>query len=327
MVPETTHTRALRLGLAFRICGTLILLVGIGSLVLGPVEMVCFTWFEAGGRFAYDGFGFGSFMFGNIAMQILGYYLIAAVLIPLGYGHLTLRRWVPSVTLALVWCWVVFGVPLLIVLLFILLATKELSVGAGTAAAFLAVLSYAALPGLLIRLYRSRRAQAAFGIPGPHPDVFSRWVESQSVPVLVVVGLEALSVVFLHNLLFFNGLFPLPGGWATGLPGYVRVDAAILGLLVIGWGTVRRRSWAWWASLTYFAVMLVLWVTIQVSTSWQELLEVLAFPLYELAFLAGIPLQGWHLAVFVGAPLAGTLVAILRAYESWGNHTDAESTA
>ena len=184
MVPETTHTRALRLGLAFRICGTLILLVGIGSLVLGPVEMVCFTWFEAGGRFAYDGFGFGSFMFGNIAMQILGYYLIAAVLIPLGYGHLTLRRWVPSVTLALVWCWVVFGVPLLIVLLFILLATKELSVGAGTAAAFLAVLSYAALPGLLIRLYRSRRAQAAFGIPGPHPDVFSRWVESQSVPAV-----------------------------------------------------------------------------------------------------------------------------------------------
>ena len=43
-----------------------------GSLALGPVEMVCFNWFEARGRFAYEGFGFGSFMFGNMAMQILG---------------------------------------------------------------------------------------------------------------------------------------------------------------------------------------------------------------------------------------------------------------
>ena len=326
MKSKHLHTRVLHLGLVFRICGVLMLLAGIGSLALGPVEMVCFTWFEEGGRFAYDGFGFGSFMFGNMAMQILGYYLVAAVLIPLGYGHLRLLRWVPSVTLALIWCWVVLGVPLLIVFLFILLATKELSVGAGAAAAVLAVLSYVALPGLLIRFYRSRRAQAAFGTLGPYPDVFSHWVESMSVPVLVVVGLEALFVVALHILLFFNGVFPLPGGWATGLPGYVRVDAAILCLLAIAWGTVRRRRWAWWASSIYFAVMLVLWLPSLVSTTWAELLEVLAFPPYELAFLGGIPLQGWHLAVLVGAPLAGTLVATLRAHKGWGNHTDAEST-
>jgi len=166
-----------------------------------------------------------------------------------------------------------------------------------------------------MRFCRSRWAQAAFGALSPHADPLSRWVEPLGVPVLVVAGLEAFCVAALHVLLFFNGLFPLPGGWATGLPGYMRVDAAIHSLLVIGWATVRRRRWAWWGSLTYFAVMLVLWVPILVSTSWAELLEVLAFPPYELAFLGGIPLQGWHLAVFVGAPLAGTLVATLRAFE------------
>jgi len=245
MVSKQHPPRIQHRGLVFRFSGVVMLLAGIGSLALGPVEMVCFTWFEEGGRFAYDGFGFGSFMFGNMAMQILGYYLVATVLIPLGYRHLTLRRWVPPVTLALVWSWVVLGVPLLIVFLFILPATKELSVGAGAAVAVLAVLSYVALPGLLVRFYRSRRAQTAFGTLGPHPGVFSRWVESLSVPVLVVVGLEATVVVALHILLFFNGVFPLPGGWATGLPGYVRVDAAILSLLAIGWGTVRRRRGAW----------------------------------------------------------------------------------
>jgi len=199
MVSKQHPPRIQHRGLVFRFSGVVMLLAGIGSLALGPVEMVCFTWFEEGGRFAYDGFGFGSFMFGNMA----------------------------------------------IVFLFILPATKELSVGAGAAVAVLAVLSYVALPGLLVRFYRSRRAQTAFGTLGPHPGVFSRWVESLSVPVLVVVGLEATVVVALHILLFFNGVFPLPGGWATGLPGYVRVDAAILSLLAIGWGTVRRRRGAW----------------------------------------------------------------------------------
>jgi hypothetical protein len=41
--------------------------------------------FSEGGSFSYEGFGFGSFMFGNIASQVIGYYLIAAVLIVVGY--------------------------------------------------------------------------------------------------------------------------------------------------------------------------------------------------------------------------------------------------
>jgi len=145
-VSKQHRSSALHRGLVFRICGVLMLLAGIGSLALGPVEMVCFTWFEEGGRFAYDGFGFGSFMFSNMAMQILGYYLIAAVLVPLGYGHLTLRRWARTVTLALAWCWVVLGLPLLVVLVFILLATKELAVGGAAVVAFVAVFSYATWP-------------------------------------------------------------------------------------------------------------------------------------------------------------------------------------
>ena len=74
--------------------GALLLLIGIAAALLGPAEMYCFYLFSEGGRFHYEGFGFGSFMFGNIACQIIGYYVIAAVFIPLGYGHVRMRRWV-----------------------------------------------------------------------------------------------------------------------------------------------------------------------------------------------------------------------------------------
>ncbi len=66
--------------------GVLLLLVGAGSVLLGPAEMYCFYLFSEGGPLHYEGFGFGSFMFGNIATQIMGYYFIAALLIPWDTG-------------------------------------------------------------------------------------------------------------------------------------------------------------------------------------------------------------------------------------------------
>ena len=82
--------------IAITAIGVLCLLGGIAVGALGPVEMYCFYLFSEGGRFHYEGFGFGSFMFGNIAGQIIGYYMIAAVLIPLGYGHLAKARPISS---------------------------------------------------------------------------------------------------------------------------------------------------------------------------------------------------------------------------------------
>jgi len=72
--------------------GLLLLLAGLACAFLGPVETYVFYLFSEGGRFYFEGFGFGSFMFGNIAVQVAGYYLAAAVLEHLGYEHLRIRR-------------------------------------------------------------------------------------------------------------------------------------------------------------------------------------------------------------------------------------------
>ena len=135
------------LTLILRIIGVLLLLVGGVAAFLGPVEMYCFYFFSEGGRFHYEGFGFGSFMFGNISAQILGYYFIAAILIPLGYGHLRVRRWAGPLALALLWFWIVAGVLLIVAFLFVLLSAKDLSLFAALIALAVLVISYLALPG------------------------------------------------------------------------------------------------------------------------------------------------------------------------------------
>ena len=66
-------------GLIFRLGGVLLLLAGLASLFIAPIEIQVYAQFEEGGRFAYEGFGFGSLMFGLITVQVIGYYFIALI--------------------------------------------------------------------------------------------------------------------------------------------------------------------------------------------------------------------------------------------------------
>ncbi|MBU0492872.1 MAG: hypothetical protein KKB13_13570, partial [Chloroflexi bacterium] len=174
--------------------GALLLLVGIAAAILGPVEMYCFYLFSEGGRFHYEGFGFGSFMFGNIACQIGGYYLIAAVAIPLGYGHLRVRRWARKLSVTLLWFWLVVGLPLIVVLFLMLVTAKELSLAAVVIVAIALVLSYLALPGVLIRFYRGRNVRLTFKAKDPK----TYRIEDLPMPALVLSSLYIFYIVVLH---------------------------------------------------------------------------------------------------------------------------------
>ncbi len=125
----------------------------MGLAVLAPLEMYCFTFFEEGGRFAYPGFGYGSFMFALMAAQILGYLALAAMLAPLGYAHLAGRPWARTLGLGLRTAWLVAGPPFLLATLLMLLGQKELSLGAGIAAAAVAIGLYPLGLWALGRLY------------------------------------------------------------------------------------------------------------------------------------------------------------------------------
>ena len=289
------------------VIGVLLLLVGIGAAFLGPAEMYCFYLFSEGGRFHYEGFGFGSFMFGNIACQIVGYYLIAALFIPLGYGHLKVRRWARTLSLTLLWFWLVVGVPLIIVFFFILAGSKELSLAAALIAVVFLGLSYLVFPGLLIRFYRSRNVKLTFETK----DAKSYWIENLPIPILVLCSLYLFYIVVLHMLILFNGMFPVFGVFLFGFQGILLLDISIACLVCLIWGTLRLRMWAWWGSVVYLSLITFSMIQTLFQSSYSTILSGLEFPPREMEFLGGLPVQGYHFAALVGIPLLITLGLII----------------
>jgi hypothetical protein len=301
--------------LALKAIGACLLLIGAVAAFLGPVEIYCFSLFAEGGRFHYEGFGFGSFMFGNIACQVAGYYLVAMLLIPLGYGHWKTRRWARTLSLILLWSWLVVGIPLSIVLFLMLVTAKELSLVAVLVAAILLGLSYLVIPGLLVRFYRSRDVRLTFESGDPQ----SYWIETHPMPVLVLSTLHLFYILVLHIPLLFNGIFPLFGVLVSDLPGMFLLDASVLCLALLVWGLLRLRTWAWWGSLIYFGLFTTSSILTLTRSRYADILSAMDLPPTEVKFLDGVPLQGFHFAVFTGIPLLITLGVILVSRKHFGS--------
>jgi len=177
-------------------------------------------------------------MFGNIAVQVIGYYTIAFICIPLGYGHLRLQSWSRKVALTLLWDWMIFGLPLSIIFFLMLLTSKALH---PSALPFLLIgffLVYPIMPVLLTRLYRHRNIRSTF----QNGMIGMDWTDSFSESTLILISLVLMIIVALHVPLFFNGIFPLFSTFAFGLQGYQILDLSILILAFLLWGLVKRKS-------------------------------------------------------------------------------------
>ena len=238
----------------------------------------------------------------------MGYYLIAALLIPLGYGHLKLRRWARTLFLTLLWSWLVVGAPLIVVVFFILAGSKDLSLPVALIALVFLALSYLVFPGLLIRFYRGRNVRRTFETK----DTKSCWVENLPMPILVLSSLYLFYIVVLHILILFNGMFPALGVFLFGLQGTLLLDISIGCLSCLIWGTLRLRLWAWWGAVILLGLFTFSTILTFFRSSYSTILSGLAFPPREMEFLGGLPVQGYHFAVLAGIPLLITLgVAIL----------------
>ncbi|MDY7042206.1 MAG: hypothetical protein SVX38_15220, partial [Chloroflexota bacterium] len=252
--------------------------------------------------------------FGNIASQIIGYYLIAIVCIPLGYGHLKVRRWARVLSLTLLRFWLVVGLPLAFVFLFIAAASKELSPFVAVIMIVFMALSYFVLPGLLIRFYRSRDVRLTFEARDPK----SYWIEKLPMPILVLCSLYLFYLIVLHIPIFFNGIFPLFGVFLFDLPGIVLLDVSIMALACLIWGTFRQKPWAWWGSLVYWGLMTFSSILTFSRYSYLDILSRMKFPPTEIEILDGLPFQGFHFAVFFGIPLLITLTVIVLSKKHFG---------
>ena len=299
--------------LVLRLLGAAALLAGLSIAFLAPLETICFYWFGQGGRFHYPGFRFGSFMFANIAAQIACYYATGIGLTLLGYGHLARRRWVRPLALAGLNFWWLLGLPLCLVFGLVLVASKEVTPAFVLLVAVLLAAAYVGLPWVLRRFYRSRDLRLTLETRDPH----EHGLERLPTPILTLCLLYLFYEIALHIPILLNGLFPLFGTFLTGLPGIAALDVSIWALAALTWGAFKRQRWAWWGGLVYWGGLTLSTVVTLASTGYLELLEILALPPREIAFLDGVPLQGVHLALFFGLVFALPLGWLIACKKHW----------
>jgi len=227
------------------IIGFLFLFVGIVAAFFGPAEIYCYYLFSEGSRFHFQGFGFGSFLFGNITMQIVGYYIIAILFIPLGYGHLKRQSWIRSFSLSLIWVWFIFGIILIPMLLFIIVSFKQFSIFMLIVIGFLLLLSYTILPILLIRFYQNQNLKSVL-------KSNSYLIDKYPIPILTLTFMYLFYFIVFHFLLLHKGIFPLFGTWLIDVKGFFFITPSIIYFVILILGTLIRKLWAWWAALFYF---------------------------------------------------------------------------
>ncbi|MBN1318326.1 MAG: hypothetical protein JXA42_22800 [Anaerolineales bacterium] len=288
------------------IFGALLLAVGAFSFLLGPIEMYCFYLFSNSGRFHYEGFGFGSFMFANIATQIIGYYTIGITAITIGYGHIQFRQWTRYLIIANSWIWIIFGIPLLIVFLLIAFSTKELSMAASLLLLLISLISYFLVPAVLIRYYSSPNVRHTFETR----DKGHYRLDDNSIPIFILCIMNTFYALMLHIPIFFRGSFPFFGHMLTDLPGFFFIVGSMALLILFATGIWYKQKWAWWGNLIFFLAIFISTITTFLTFDYQKFLITMRYPSTEMDMLKNVPLEGYHLALFFGFPILLTLVAI-----------------
>lgn len=277
--------------------GALLLLVGAFFAFVGMVEMECFYLFSEGGRFAYEGFGFGTFMFANIAAQIAGYYMIAATGVVLSVGHLGLKRWARELSLTLCVSWLIVGLPLTLIALLMFITAKDPSTPGFLAALPVAAIVYPVAPLLLIRFYQSERVRCTFEEADPNPSRLA----GIPLSVRVLCVLMVLVIFALHGMVLLNGMFPLFGILLVDLPGILALDVTFLLIGILIWGLARLKVWAWWGTLLIFVFLAASTLLTLPRYTVGSILTMMRFAPLEVEAFSHLPFLG----------VSPTLVAVL----------------
>ena len=308
-----------------RTVGVALILVGIVAAYYGPLEIFVFYLFSECGRFYYDGFGMGSFWFAALVVQNIGYYVIAALFIPVGIGHVKLRRWALSLTQLYIWFWLGAGILLFgdFILLIPSVLRLDLSqdvllfqlVTVGVSSLFFLVL----LPILALWLYKRETVKLAF----EEHDSNKYWTERYPFPLLVLLLLYVIMIVAMHTAIFFQGLFPMFGQILLGRPAAYIIALCILTLGILIYGTVQLKKWAWWSSLVYISLLTVSSVMSFSGHRFYDIIVMMNLPTYEMELLDKmVILHDYPLVGLFAAPLLITLGLVIysrRYFENSNN--------
>ena len=305
---NTEFINKAKAGLLIKILGILQLAIGLLSLGIAPLEIYSFYLFSEGERFHYDGFGIGSFLYGLIFAQIIGYYFIAFIFITIGYGHLKLKNWALKLSKSCIWFWILFGLPIMMFFL-PLLSMKEIDVKYPIFfSAFIILLFIVIIPGLLLSFYNQKNVKKLFRNRN-YSDVVIRNIPIKAYLLLLVY---TLYVMIFHIMLFYKGIFPFFGTFLTNFKGLLCYDLCILLSFLLIYGLLKRQYWSWILSITFFILMSISTITTFINYQYVSIIELLDFPKVENDIFMKLPLKSSYILIAIIGILLLTIILIIK---------------
>jgi len=295
-------------GLLIKILGILQLAIGLLSLGIAPLEIYSFYLFSEGGRFYYDGFGIGSFLYGLIFAQIIGYYFIAFIFITIGYGHLKLKNWSLKLSKSCIWFWIIFGLPIMMFFL-PLLSMKEIDVKYPIFfSVFIILLFIVIIPGLLLAFYNQKNVKELFKNRN-HSDTGIRNIPMNGYLLLLVY---ILYIMIFHIMLFYKGIFPFFGILLIDFKGLLLYDLSILLMFLFIYGLLKRKYWTWILSITFFILMSISTITTLINYQYINMIELLDFPKVENDIFMKLPLKSSYILMAIVGIFLLTIILIIK---------------
>ena len=301
----------------------LMVAVGLVAAYYGPLEVYVFYMFSPGGRFAYDGFAVGTLWFAYLVLQNLGYYLIAVLLLPLGIGTFTLRRWAYTLTRVVLWLWL--GAGILVSINWAVLVLYQLSANPSDptttlrTAVFSSILILFTLviPVLLLCLYSRDAVRDIYEISDPR----IYWTERYPFPMLIVLSIILVGILAFHVALFLQGLYPFFGEIIWGRSGVRWLAGNILIQLVILFGLIRLKRLALWSAVIYYSLLCLSAALSFYGHSLADVFNEMTLPQFELEFLARLKFMNGISMSFLIIPVVLALLGILIYSRKYFYHT------
>lgn len=304
-----------------KIIGTILVIIGLIGAYYGPLEIYVFYLFSEGGRFFYDGFGIGSIWFAYLVVQNIGYYLVAAICIPIGYGHIYYRRWSLTLTQLFAWFWLGTGILIagnLVIFIpqtFKLNINQEILITRLIIIITLLVISMILVPILVLRFYKGKKVVSTF----EERDQNLYWTENYPFTLLALLLLFGIMILVMHITIFFQSIFPLFGEFFWRRQSVYLVSFCILVLGILTFGVIRLKIWAWWGSLVYLSLVSVSTIISFSKHSFYEIILMMNLPSYELELISELSLfHDFHLTGLLTPPLLVALGLLIYSKRYFG---------
>ncbi|MHC9544591.1 MAG: hypothetical protein AB9903_34165 [Vulcanimicrobiota bacterium] len=246
--------------LQIRIAGVLQLLIGLSSTALAVI-MIAF-----GGAALQSS---GQAAAGGMSIVVVVYSVVALFFIITGIEAIRLRRWVRPVILSIMWPVIIFGIMMLILLIFMIPAMKSSIESSGatgpvtvlfpSCVCAVPAILFILLPLSLAGLYHGEHVRRYLEYRNPAPS----WTDAAPIPVF---GLSLWLFLFALNSLAVLLVSKIPYGLLFGkmITGPLLIVYFLVQVLVgfsLAYGLYRLKPWAWWstliASLIFFSAYIV----------------------------------------------------------------------